>query len=316
MDLAHMALELDPHSPILGTVMASHYSAAGLYSLAEQQSLKTIELNPDFGQGYANLAFNLLTSQGRVDDALAATQRAIELDPENLRNLMMLSFVYGELGDEKAYAASLRRLEDLDAEHMWTAYSTVWYNSQHGSPAGTREAIKWALPKMADNPGLALQMAQVELLLGDAERALEITLATRPGYEDPEQWEELIARNIFHSCITSWLMLTTGDAELGKQLLLRSTAYLDEDLPSAVEHVDIFAPEVCYLTDGDKEKALNSIETQLAHGHLAFWQASHQMPMYDQIRDEPRYQAAWAERERRLAEQRERLAEINAGAGP
>jgi hypothetical protein len=31
------------------------------------------------------------------------------------------------------------------------------------------------------------------------------------------------------------------------------------------------------------------------------------MPVYDQIRDEPRYQTAWAERERRIAVQREAL---------
>jgi hypothetical protein len=50
-----------------------------------------------------------------------------------------------------------------------------------------------------------------------------------------------------------------------------------------------------------------SIETQLTHNHLIDWDIVHQMPMYDQNRHEPRYQAAWAERERRIAVQREAI---------
>jgi hypothetical protein len=52
---------------------------------------------------------------------------------------------------------------------------------------------------------------------------------------------------------------------------------------------------------------LLSIETQLAHNHLNYWNIIHQMPMYDLIHHEPRYQAAMAERERRIVVQRETL---------
>ena len=79
---------------------------------------------------------------------------------------------------------------------------------------------------------------------------------------------------------------------------------------------DRFFPEICYLTAGDTEKALLSIETQLTHNHLVDWHIAHQMPMYDQIRHEPRYQAAWAERERRLSVQRENIEKMAAETQP
>jgi hypothetical protein len=78
------------------------------------------------------------------------------------------------------------------------------------------------------------------------------------------------------------------------------------------EHPDQRFPEICYLTVGDTEKALLSIETQLAHNHLSDWYIVHQMPMYDQIRHEPRYQAVLAERERRISVQRENIEKMAA----
>ncbi len=84
----------------------------------------------------------------------------------------------------------------------------------------------------------------------------------------------------------------------------------------AVEHSDMHAPVACYLTAGDTEKALLSIETQLSHNHLYAWRAVHLLPMYDLIRHEPRYQAAWAEYERRISVQRENIEKMAAETQP
>jgi len=117
-------------------------------------------------------------------------------------------------------------------------------------------------------------------------------------------------------CIVAWLFMNTGDQELGTALLQQTTAFIEDSLPLVTEHPDQFFPDVCYLTAGDTEKALLSIETQLAHNHLKDWHFVHQMPMYDQIRHEPRYQAAWAERERRISVQRENVEKMAAETQP
>ena len=83
-----------------------------------------------------------------------------------------------------------------------------------------------------------------------------------------------------------------------------------------MEHVDgEYTPEICHLAAGDTEKALQSLETQLAHNHLWGWQIFHQMPMYDLIRQEPRYLVAMAERERRIEQQREAIMRMDGRAG-
>jgi len=83
-----------------------------------------------------------------------------------------------------------------------------------------------------------------------------------------------------------------------------------------VEHSDWDHPERCYLAAGDTEKALLSIETQLSHNHLYAWNLFRRNPMYDQIRHEPRYQAAWAEYERRISVQRENIEKMAAETQP
>jgi hypothetical protein len=57
---------------------------------------------------------------------------------------------------------------------------------------------------------------------------------------------------------------------------------------------------------------LLSIETQLSHNHLYSWGVIPLLPMYDVIRQEPRYQAVWAEYERRISVQRENVEKMAA----
>ena len=110
--------------------------------------------------------------------------------------------------------------------------------------------------------------------------------------------------------------MNTGDKELGADLLRQATIFLDETLPAARQHAHALNPEICYLTSGDTEKALDSIEIALDHGHLYWRDLIFRMPMYDQIRDEPRFQAVVEERERRIAIQREAVAQMDAVSLP
>ena len=142
------------------------------------------------------------------------------------------------------------------------------------------------------------------LIAGDTVRARELLLQVEPGWLQPLEWERLIRSEPPVACTTAWVFLNTGDPELGQSLLEQATAYVEQTLPAAIEHADRYEPEICYLTAGDAEKALATLETQLAHGHIWSWQMDHKLPMYALIRDEPRYRELLAGRDQRIAEQR------------
>jgi len=307
MELVQKAAELDPRSSIIGVNLGDAYQERGLYSIAERQYLKVSDLDPENTVPYRALSNFYLYSTGRYELALSNALKAQELDPGGVWSLTTLLQIYLELGDLESAGNIRERLSELDANHPSVGYADIGINLYKNNPAGTRESINWLLPKITDNLFATMYMGNVELLLGDKNRAREIYLLSVPGWLNPDQWQDLISIYNTYGCIFSWILINTGDPKLGEQLLKQTTVFLNETLPDVDEHADLYAPEICYLTAGDTEKALQSIETYLAHNHLSGWKEFHQLPMYDLIRHEPRYQAALQERERRIAVQSEAI---------
>ncbi len=311
LELARKAVELDPRSMIIGSMLGSAYQARGLYSLAERQYQKVIALYPDSAQPLNSLAALYGFSMGRFDKAIAMSRKAHALDPGSFNPLLSQLFGYLNLEDIEKAEAVRTQIEDISNQHVLLGLADLLIANAKNNPAAMRESINWLLPKLRLLPGGAQFAAQTALAIGDTEKAREIYLNANPGWLDTGQWQALINQYTSSACVVAWIMRNTGEPELGTQLLQQATHYLDDELAAIDEHVDNQAPDVCYLVAGDKEKALASIETQLAHNHLAFWDIAHALPMYEQIRFEPRFQAAVAERARRIAIQREAVAKMD-----
>ena len=315
--LAERAFELDPRSSIISVYLALNYRIQGLLSLAERQYLDLITLDPEFVNVYVALADLYFKDLGKFDKALALYRKASQLDPGNPSNLMEQLQLYQQLGDIKAMEGIRNAIAAATGEDFWlVGFADVWIGIAQNNEAGTRESLKWLLPKIDKLQDIKELAGAVEMLFGDEERARELFLAANPGWLDPTQWERLIQENYRYPCMFSWILMNTGDKELGADLLRQTTIFLDETLPAAMQHAHALNPEICYLTSGDTEKALDAIELALDHGHLYWRDLIFRMPMYDQIRDEPRFQAVVEERERRIAIQREAVAQMDAASPP
>ena len=312
---AERAAELDPKSSIIGSMLASAYEDKGLLTLAENQFLKVIELNPDFSQAYRNLSGLYRRGFGRYDKALEMAKLAARLDSGSMGPLLMQSFVYRELDDEDSMQDVLAAMVELDAEGTTTALTSVDNSLRKGNRAGTLETIKWALARVEGNTFLTQVVGRFALANRDIELAKSIYLAANPGWADPDQWDDLTTQFPFSACLVGWIFKQTNDEQLGSGLLRSATRVHEELLPSVMEHAHSFSPEVCYLANGDTEKALQSLESQLADNHLDGWHSWHRLELYDQIRHDPRYQTMMEEREQVVAGQLEAIEAIKAGAG-
>jgi len=307
--LMERAFELDPRSSIISAVLASRYRVQGLLSLAERQYLDLIALDPEFVNTYTLLANLYFVDLGKFDKALVLLRKASQLDPGNPVNLFGQLYVYQQLGDITAMERIRNAIAAATGEDFWmVGWADGFIGVAQNNEAGTRETLKWLLPKIDKMQYFKELVGMVELFFGDEERARELFLAANPGWVDPTQWERLIQDDSRFSCMFSWILMNTGDKELGADLLRQTTIFLD--------HADKWSPEICYLTSGDTEKALDSIEMQLDHGHLYQRDLIFRMPMYDQIRTEPRFRAVVEERERRIAIQREAVAKMDAVSPP
>jgi TolB-like protein len=312
--VAERAAELDPKSSIIGSMLAGNYADNGLYTLAENQYLKVIELDPDFAQAYRNLSGFYRRAFGRYDKALEMAIQAARLDSGSMSPLLMQSFIYRELNDGVSMQEVLDRMVELDPERTTTALTTVDNSLREGNRAGTRETIKWALTKVEDITFLSHVVARFALANRDFELSKSIYLAANPGWKNPDEWDDLASMFPFSACLVGWVFKQTGDEQLGAGILQSATRVHDELLPSVMEHAHTWSPELCYLANGDTGKALDSLESQLADNHLDGWHTWHRLGPYDQIRDDPRYQAMADRREQIVAGQIEAIEAIKSGA--
>jgi len=321
VELARKAVELDPRSSSLSLSLGAKYRNQGLYTLAEGQYRKVIELNPDFAPGYAELAFLYMLYMAQFDKALPLANKAVELDPGNHWYNQILVFLYLQLPDLEAAQIVRERMASLGAAEWRLGFADVLINSTKSlttqKPADTLESINRLLPKIQNQNMYRYRMivAFLALIQGDIQLSRKIYMTNDPGWLEPGQWPELVERSRNDACMVAWVLMNTGDEKLGSALLRQAISYIDDSLPLAVEHSE-WQTEVCYLTAGDTEKALLSIETQLSHNHLYAWNAMRLLPMYDLIRHEPRWLAAWAEYERRISVQRENIEKMAADTQP
>jgi len=229
-----------------------------------------------------------------------------KLHPERLSNL---ASVYINLGDLDAAAKMIDRVRKSDADNRAAYMVEVEIDLHRHNVAGVRNGIDSLLTSSARRIPFG-HMGFYLLAIGDKANARGMYLTQYPDWLNSDRSHDS-SRLLASGCIVAWILLNTGDEELGQNVLRQSIAHYDETLRPTREHVDISRPDICYLTAGDTEKALVSIETQLAHNHLYDWKLIHMLPMYDLIRDEPRFQAAVKERERRISVQREAIAKMN-----
>ena len=314
VDLMRKAAELDPRSGIIGANLADVYAQQGSYSRAEHQYKKVIGLNPNFPRGYQSLSAFYGFYLGRFDLAIQNAKIALTMDPGSVNDLSNLVMFSIDIGDQEAARHYRQKLADISDQDWRLGWSDIMINQANNNAGGVREAWNWMKSRFPISVDILSRVAPYVVANFDPIQAKEIFMEAESGWANPEAWERLIDRDLSIACLAAWTLIQTGDEAIGTALLDQTMAFI-ATLPGLIEHDDVYGSQICYLTVGDTEKALNHIETRLAHNHLGWWKVTDQLPMYEQIRHEPRYQAAMTELERRLAIQREAVDKTDTETG-
>jgi tetratricopeptide (TPR) repeat protein len=316
LDLVHRAVELDPRSMIIGANLTAEYMTQGLISRAEQQALKLIELYPESPNSHHQLVDLHSWATGELAEAMKHARTLGELDPDSFDSLRHQAEIHVLVGDLDAARAVQERIIEMNPDHWWAGWTDKLIAERNGNAAAIREAINWMQSRTTGERWQITDLADSFLIAGDVQKARELYLQANPEFLDSNDWDRQIKGDPLRSCVFSWVLINTGNADLGQALLKRTTRYLEQELPSAVEHADWWQADACYLVAGNTKEALDTLETQLAHGHFGYWVFDHQMPMYDLVRNEPRYYELLAERDRKLEIQRKLIAQLDAETGP
>jgi len=105
------AQELDPLSSVIAVNISRTYQLQNNHEASIENSLKLIELDPNFGPAYEYLALSYL-KRGRSADAIAAAGKAVELTNRSSITLGDLGYVYGLAGKRTEATETIKELEE------------------------------------------------------------------------------------------------------------------------------------------------------------------------------------------------------------
>jgi TolB-like protein/Flp pilus assembly protein TadD len=109
--MINRAHELDPLSSVISVNISRMYQIQNNHEASIENSLKIIELDPNFGPAYQYLGLSYL-KQGRSAEAITALKKAVELTGESSISLGDLGYVYAATGKRTEALTIIKQLED------------------------------------------------------------------------------------------------------------------------------------------------------------------------------------------------------------
>jgi TolB-like protein/Tfp pilus assembly protein PilF len=313
LETLQKAIELDPMSSIIQLELADLYALLGRYSEAEQQLNKVLNMDPDFAPAYVAMA-DLMSDRGRFDEQVHWLQKSIALDPGRIMQFMPLLWAYMDLGYPEGLEPIKQQMAQISDEHVLLGWVDMISSMYLGNFEASLEAATWTFEKMGRRPMFKGFFALIHSMQGnyaEARKALEIA---GPQFFDRARWRAAIEDEPEKGCFAGWLMLRTGDEEMGQSLISTSINYLENELPGYIAHADRYNGSSCYAAIGDYEKAMNVFEMRVDHKHYSGWWFLRMQPQFEPLWGTPRFEAAMQKIENDLAIQRANLARMDTAA--
>jgi adenylate cyclase len=117
-ELIQSAVELDDSVPQIHFVRAGVNRAQRRYGEALAAAKRSIELDPNYADGYVSLA-SALNSGGRPEEGLAAIRKAIRLNPRHsFQYIRLLGQAYFLLGRYQAAIPELQKVVEANPEFL------------------------------------------------------------------------------------------------------------------------------------------------------------------------------------------------------
>jgi serine/threonine protein kinase/tetratricopeptide (TPR) repeat protein len=136
---------------------------------AEKQFQKALQLNPNLADAYCLYSY-LLSSQGRVQEAVAKARKAVELDPLNLKSLNDLAFAYYSSRDFDKAAVQLNKVLEMDHNSEPALNCLVYVHSGKGQHDLAIETALRAVEISKESP---IELATLGYAYGTAGREKE-----------------------------------------------------------------------------------------------------------------------------------------------
>jgi len=292
------AYELDPNNPRTAIQYGGLLAQLGRYDRARAVAERLLIQRPDSPAGHALLR-HMETSRGRYDLAIKHALDELRVNPDSYASYHQLADLYATLDDQDRAMA--------------------WYQKTP-EPVQTQDYIPDILFMTRDGLPRLLASAERDLVLypgwdGGQRRYIETLFLNglvEQAVEAAERYEEvfLTAALRLDAAMAGTMARRAGKQELGERLI-KLTRERIPALRDAGVTIEVHAGEaILAIAEGDADAAFRSLDEYLAAGglHQRFFRLH---PVFNPLRDDPRFKAFMANMKSTADEQLARLREVD-----
>ncbi|HEV8333343.1 MAG TPA: tetratricopeptide repeat protein [Steroidobacteraceae bacterium] len=309
---AQRAARLDPLSAIVRFHLGATLTDLGRYAEAIQELNKALEIDPSHPNPYAMIGEIRGYAFGRLDEAVAWSLRAAELDPANAGAAARLTRMYFDLGDDAAALQCLTQSERLDTGEELTRFMAAIAALYRGQPNLAIEHANRAMKVVSTAPEM-MAAALAVLRNADLQAGNYDTARERYAHLFPELFASpspKVDLSNYRAAIDLALVLQrSGQTAAARRLLELSEVTIRNHIRLGVWGSGIADVQIQALR-GEKRNALGTLRAVAQDGWRGpQWRyyRDHD-PNLASIRNEPEFKAVFADIERDMAEQRAELA--------
>jgi serine/threonine-protein kinase len=185
------ALQMDANLAPPYVTLARMSAMQGQISVARQQVQKALAIDPHGAEAYGSALAEIDQADGRTQDAIAAAQKAIDLDPNDARWPVRLGVIYFHNGKMEEAAGDFEKAVEIDPQNSSAFYDLGLARTQLGQFDEARKDLEKVLSIQPD-PDAYTALGSLLELQGRYDEAVKMdqeAIALQPG--DYQVWGNL-----------------------------------------------------------------------------------------------------------------------------
>lgn len=193
---------------------------------AERAHRRAIELNPGSPEVHFNYGFACLRSLGRLDEASAELQRAVELDPLNANYRSCLGFLFHSKRQFDLAFGHFRHAMQIDPGHYFPPWMMAVSFLLRGMPQDAVAAAEKGYELSGKLPAVLGTLGAAYAAAGQLERAREVR----------EQIDDALQRGIyFPGLFLAWMFSLSGEVEAAFEWIGQAVEARDPSLMAGLK---------------------------------------------------------------------------------
>jgi DNA-binding winged helix-turn-helix (wHTH) protein/TolB-like protein/Tfp pilus assembly protein PilF len=264
-------------------LMVSRSDVAGHDRLVRE----ALAINPGYRPALVQLALSKYEYSGEFAEGIRFIEQALARDAEGDADVLA-SAIYLDVDDLATAKAVLR--ERADPEHVRGLVRIAQYERNPSRAAELVRSLAEPSPTLEGGPvsPMAEALRDAAIRTGDYVSALKVLEASYAAYAPTESrmWSRGLGLVYAHTLVLA------GEVQRGRKLAAAILAQLDTESVGRAENWLCRERAAAFAVLGDDERALEQLAISLkVRKFYRWWYLAELDPLYDHLRDDPRFQA-------------------------